>query len=155
MAGKGAQGVLKQIDESWRPFMDEVERLGEAGIDRATAAGWSAKEMLAHIAFWDEAVEGAVTMLFRQAELPEGWRFGSGYIPESEWPRDFVHNAREAEWARGQAAEAVLSRLESAHQRLLAFMETVTDEEVAVHPEYFPELSKHYREHLPDLEGLK
>jgi hypothetical protein len=156
MAGNDTQGILKQIDELWRPFMAEVERLGESGIEQPTTAGWSAKEMLAHIAFWDEAVEGAVTMLFRQASLPEGWRFGSGYMSEDgDWPQDFVHNAREAEWARRQPAEAVLSRLESAHQRMLTFMETVTDEEVAAHPEYFPELAKHYQEHLPELQGLK
>ena len=155
MAGARAQKVLTQVDESWRPFMSAVERLGENGLERPTTAGWTAKEMLAHIAFWDEAVEGAVTMLFRQAALPKGWSFGSGYTSEAEWPQDFVHNAREAEWARGQPAGAVLSRLASAHQRLLTFMETVTDDEVAAHPEYFPELAKHYDEHLPELQSLR
>ena len=154
MAGSGAQTILTSVEDSWSRFKDAVDRVGVDGIEQATAAGWSAKEMLAHIAFWDEAVEGAVTVLFRKTHLPDGWEFGSGYVPEAEWPRDYVHNAREAAWATGQPAAAVLKRLDTAHAALLAFLETVSDTEAVEHADYFRELGKHYRDHQPDLDAL-
>ena len=156
MAGARAEAVIGNIEEHWRPIQAEIARLGESGIEQQTAACWSAKEMLAHIAFWDEAVEGAVISLFRQTSLPEGFAFGSGYVPAPDvWPQDFVHNAREAEWARGQSAAAVLARVESAHGRLLAFMQTVTNAEAEQNADYFAALGGHYAEHLPHLAALK
>lgn len=156
MAGTSAEAILSQIDAAWRPFDAEVTRLGEARIDQATAAGWSAKELLAHIAFWDEAVEGAVINLFRRGELPAGWAFGSGYIPDpADWPKDHVHNAREAEWARGQTAACVLARMQSAHDALLRFVPTVSDQEATANADYFARLGEHYREHLADLKPLQ
>lgn len=154
MAGSGAQTILKSIEESWSRFKDAVDQLGVDGIEQPTAAGWSAKEMLGHIAFWDEAVEGAVTVLFRKVPLPDGWKFGSGYVPEDEWPRDFVHNAREAAWAAGQPGAAVLERLDTAHAAFLAFLETVSDTEAAEHADYFRALGTHYRDHQAELDAL-
>ncbi len=111
--------------------------------------------MLSHAAFWDEAIEGFVLSVYRQQALPPGWEFGSGYVPDpGEWPSFMVHNAREAEWGRGQTAEAVLDRLRASHARMLEFLQTVTDEEITGHPEYFAELGNHYTEHLPELQGL-
>ena len=155
MAEIGGRGVVERIRECWTPFAAAVDGLDEAELVRPLGHGWTAKEMLAHVAFWDEAVAGAVTAMFRGQPLPEGWGFGSGYVPDrGEWPSATVHNAREAAWARGQALEAVLARLRTAHAGLLEFTATVTDEEVAAHAEYFAHLGDHYGEHLKDLEGV-
>jgi hypothetical protein len=149
-----APALMVQVEEAWRPLRDAAQGLGLHGLERETSAGWTAGEMLAHVAFWDEAVFGAVTMLFRGQPLPEGWRFGSGYAPESEWPSADVHNAREAAWAREQPPEAIIERLDAGHRQLLAFLETVTAEEIAAHEDYFSSIGRHYREHLPELEAL-
>jgi hypothetical protein len=122
--------LLERVERKWRPLRETAEEVGLDGLERSTSAGWTAKEMIAHVAFWEEAVEGAVRGLFR-GESTEGFRFGSGYIPHGEWPRADVHNAREA-----------------------ASLATVTDEEIATHERYFNEIGVHFEEHLPELEAL-
>lgn len=155
MAGGGARRVREAVEETWKPFRRAVSRLGDAGIERSTPAAWSAKEMLAHVAFWDEAVEGAVLSLFRQEALPTGWAFGSGYVPDpGTWRAADVHNAREAAWGRGQSPASVVARLDAAHARLGRFLESVTDGEATAHAGYFGELGKHYPAHQPELEAL-
>lgn len=144
--------IIRNIQERWMPFKERVDSLGFLRLERPTASGWSTKQMLGHVAFWDEAVEGAVLSLFRKLELPEGWRFGSGYRPgPGEWPSFEAHNAREAEWAQRESSSEVIARLESAHAALLRFLETVTDSEAEEHAAYFADLGKHYEEHLREL----
>jgi len=149
------ESLLATVDANWQPFKSAAVQLGPASLERQTSAGWTAKEMLSHAAFWDEAAVGAIVGMMRRQPMPPGWGFGSGYVPDGgEWPRDVVHNAREAEWARGQTADAVLARLEKAHAGLVEVLETVTEEELAKDGDYYARLGRHYREHLPELQGL-
>ena len=97
-----AETILADVESAWAPLQAEVDALGEARLEEPTVAGWTAKELLSHVAFWAEAVEGFVTSAWRNRPLPEGWTFGSGYVPASDgsWPHFQVHNDREAAWAR-------------------------------------------------------
>lgn len=155
MPSSGAQRILAEIETDWTAFRTEIDALGADGLDRPTVAGWTAKEMVSHVAFWAEAVESYVTGAWRNQALPSGWTFGSGYTPgDGPWPHFQVHNVREAAWANEHGAHAVLERLEDAHRRLLRFVETVTDEEVANNPQYWSEVTGHIREHLAELRGV-
>ena len=98
--------ILKQIKEASRPFREAVERLGAEGMERRTEAGWTVKEMVAHVAFWDECALPVVNGMFRgdqewlavdRATL-ERWYGGDdlGLGADDSWPRADVHNAREA-----------------------------------------------------------
>jgi hypothetical protein len=148
-----ASELLRRVDEAWRPLRDSADRLGHEGLERTTASGWTAKEMLAHVAFWEESVDGAVRMLFR-GETADDWVSGSGYKPDGEWPSDTVHNAREAAWARTKSAGEVLDRWDRAHERMVTFLATVTDAEVAEHGDYFTATIDHYAEHRSELDAL-
>jgi hypothetical protein len=133
-----------------------AEAAGHGVLEQPTSAGWTGKEMIAHVAFWEEAVEGFVTLVLRQRPLPEGWEFGSGYRPEEAWPAADVHNAREAAWARYRPSAEVLERWDAAHARLVAFLETVSDEEAAAHADYFTEcVEGHFGDHRADFEELR
>ncbi len=112
--------------------------------------------MLAHVAFWDEAVLGVVVGMFRRDALPDGWTFGSGYLPAEgqSWPTADEHNAREAGWARRRSGREVLARFENAHEQLLAILATVTEQEASDHAGYFSGLGSHYAEHQPEIERL-
>jgi len=156
MTGAAARALLEEIEAKRRSLRDAAQALGLAGLDEKTSSDWTVKEMLAHVAFWEEAPIGFITGMVRRRQLPEGWRFGSGYLPDpnAPWPRDFVHNAREAEWARSQTAEQVLARWDKAHKELLEFLAGVTDRETADQPAYFKEISDHFSEHLPELQAI-
>lgn len=147
-----ASDVCHRVEVAWAPFRAAVEARRDL-LDEVTSAGWTAKEMLAHVAFWDEAVIPVVATVFRGDELPTGWAFGSGDLglPEGQWPPADVHNAREAAWARRRSASEVVDRADGAHTQLMAVLRTVTDQEVSDHPGYFGDLGTHYEEHLVEL----
>lgn len=152
----GTDAILEMVEAAWRPLREAAGRLTER-LESTTSAGWTAKEMLAHVAFWDEAVVGVVVGMFRHQPRPEGWTFGSGYLPAQGegWPTADVHNAREAAWARTRTEADVLARLDRSHGQLLDLLATVTDREVVDHAGYFRRLPSHYIEHQPELEGLE
>jgi hypothetical protein len=52
---EAADGLVAELGDAWAPFADSVAALADEDWDRRTAAGWTVKEMLAHVAFWDEA----------------------------------------------------------------------------------------------------
>jgi hypothetical protein len=128
-------------------------------MEEATAAGWTVKEMVAHVAFWEETVDPVVNGMFRGKEVPlEDW-YGGDHLavaPGEPWPIADVHNAREAAWARARPAEEVLGRWDRAHERLLAVVSTITEDE-AGREEYIGKIGAatydHYAEHLFELEG--
>lgn len=70
MTTQATQHLLDRIDAAWRPFREAVERLGPDGMERRTPAGWTVKEMVAHVAFWDECALPVVGGLFRG---DQGW----------------------------------------------------------------------------------
>jgi hypothetical protein len=156
MPSAGAEELLERLEMAWRPLREVAEAAGPAVLEQATSAGWSGKEMIAHVAFWEEAVEGFVTLVLRQRVLSEGWEFGSGYRPEEEWPAADVHNAREAAWARHRPSAEVLARWDAAHARLVRFLGTVSDEEAEAHADYFTEsVEGHFGDHRAEFEELR
>ena len=159
MTSGGLDEQLELIESGWRRLRRAVERAGEGGMEAATAAGWTVKEMVAHVAFWEETVNPVVNGMYRGREVPlEEWYGGNDLelAPGEAWPIADVHNAREAAWARARSADEVLARWDRAHQRLLAVVRTITEEEAGRH-EYFGKIAAatydHYAEHLRELKG--
>jgi hypothetical protein len=144
-----AEDIRGRVDAAWAAFRAAVPD----DLDRPTSSGWTTKEMLAHVAFWDEAVVPVVVTMFRGDPMPAGWSFGSGDLglAGNDWPPAEVHNAREAAWARARPAAEVLERCDRAHAQLVALLLTVTDEEVAEHEHYFRPLGAHDEHHAPEL----
>lgn len=147
--------LSEAFEQAWAPFREAV---AQADLDRTTSGGWTVKEMLSHVAFWDETVSAVIPMILRGGgEIPADFPgFASGYeAPEDgTWPHFDEHNAREAAWGRAQSGEAVVKRLDAAHAQALAALEALTPEEVEAEPfrKYvFDEKAAHYEEHLREL----
>jgi len=155
---KTAAEQIALIESGWRRIRNAVERLGEGGMEATTPAGWTVKEMVAHLAFWEETVNPVINGMYRGREVPlEEWYGGDdlALAPGEPWPIADVHNAREAKWARARSTEDVLARWDRAHERLLAVVRTITEKESS--DEYFGKIAAatydHYAEHLLELEG--
>lgn len=145
------------MERGWDAFRSVVARLGPDGLERRTSAGWTAKEMLGHMAFWDETVEPIVMAMFRGEKLAEDWAFSSGYThPDGAWPLAAEHNARESAWARGRSAEDVVARLDAAHARAMEIARSLSDVEVedVRYQEYLLGKAAHYDEHRSEVEAL-
>ena len=154
--GAGA-GLVDGMEAAWRGFRATVTDLGPAELDRATTSGWTAKEMLGHVAFWEETVEPVIVSMFRGGALPEEWAFGSGYIhPDGPWPPTDTHNAREAAWARSRPPQEVVARLDAAHARALQIVRSLTDDELQDprYRRYLGSTAAHYDEHREELAAL-
>lgn len=156
MPGDAATRILAEVAANWSLVDASLTRLSDEDLERTTPAGWPAKEMLSHLAFWAEAVEGYVTLAIRLKPLPEGWQFGSGYVPDVDkpWPHFEEHNAREAAWGRAHTPGEVRERLRLAYAGLQQFLTTVTDDEATANEQYFHDVAGHYREHAAELDGL-
>ena len=161
MASREAHRQLDAVDGGWRRFRAAVERLGPDELERVTPAGWTAKEMLAHIAFWEETVTPVIVGRLRGGpdDAFEGWYGGDelGLTRNGPWPVSEVHNAREAAWARSRGATDVLARLDRAHRRLVELVTSLSEREWNDH-RYSDKIAnatwRHYAEHLPELEAI-
>lgn len=145
--------LMTDIDSAWRPLWEAVEAMHSGDWDRPTPSGWTVKEMVATVAFWDEAAVPVITYMLRGEEIPaESW-FGSGFMPpaDRDWPPPDEHNAREAEWARGRSGAEVGRRLLLAHVAMVDAAETISEEEAPQRAAYIGEQCDHYREHYAEL----
>lgn len=145
-----ASDLRNRTAEAWRALRDAVD---DVDLDAPTAAGWTGKEMIAHVAFWLETTAPFVTGMWRGDPSAFTFRFPSGYVPPDDgtWPDANTHNAREAAWARERSGDEVLARLDAAWLATRDFLETVTDEEATEHADYFAGNPKHLDEHRLEL----
>ena len=158
MRSAGARRQLELVEEGWSPFSVAVQRLTGDQLERATPAGWTVKEMLAHVAFWEETVKPVVVGWFRGEpdESFDGWYGGEdlGLTRGDPWPVSDVHNAREAAWARGRPSAEVVARLQRAHRQLVEVVGSLSEEEAA-NKRYTGKIAdatwRHYAEHIPEL----
>ena len=141
-----ADDLRARVDDAWRQLRDAIG--SEDQLDETTSAGWSRKEMLAHLAFWLETVPPFVRGAFRGEPAAFQVAFPSGYVAgDGEWPAADVHNSREAAWARTQPADLVLARADRAYTELAEFLRSVTDAEVEANAGYFADVDGHLVAH--------
>ena len=147
-----------QVDGSWSTFRDAVDRLAPSLFESPATAGWTANETIGHLAFWCEAAEGVLVAMFRGEPLRGDFAFGSGYVPDADapWPLVDVHNAREAAWATPRPADAVVARLDAAHERLAELLESLHPDEVADgrYRTYVRDLAVEFDAHFAELRAL-
>lgn len=151
--------AMSRYVAAYERMNDAVRALGMDGLERTTPSGWTAKEALAHLSFWEETHVPVVVSMFRGQALPDGWEFGSGDLglPEgSPWPPADVHNAREAAWARARPASEVVARWHRAHEQAVEVFRSFTAEEAA-DPRFTERMTasvSHMDEHLAELQAL-
>lgn len=126
-----------------------VAALEGRDLEATTPAGWTVKEMVAHVAFWLETTPPFVSGAFRGDEAAYAVTFPSGFVPpdDGSWPTADVHNAREASWALEQTSNVVVQRLREAQRRLEEFLVTVTDEEAIERVGYYRDIASHLDAH--------
>ena len=161
MTGTGATRQLDLVEEGWSAFRAAVADLALDQLEHVTPAGWTVKEMLAHIAFWEETVKPVFVGWFRGEpdDSFEDWYGGEnlGLTRDDPWPVSDVHNAREAAWARGQPGAEVLARLDRAHRQLVDVVGTLSEDE-ANNERYTEKIAdatwRHYAQHLAELQAV-
>lgn len=124
-----AEELLKRIDTSWHGLRPALI-VGQLGSPLAD--GRTVKETVACVAFWNETVAPVFAWMRGQPEPPAGQWYGGadlGIGGGEPWPKDDVHHAREAAWARSVSDGDVLARLDRAHEHAVAAVATLTADE--------------------------
>jgi len=133
--------LLERMREGWRPFRRAVARVGLQPLGGKTKAGWTAKALLSHLAFWLEALEEA---------LPERLAGRRGRIRNVQ-----AENDREMAAADARAAHEVVERLDDAYRKVVDIVQGLPPDEdvhfMAIRL-IAGESYGHFAEHLPEIE---
>jgi DinB family protein/mycothiol maleylpyruvate isomerase-like protein len=97
--------LLGKMREGWRPFRRALNRLGLSALSETTAAGWTFKGMLGHLASWMEKIP---------AEMPNRLQGRRGPSPDVD-----AENAREAEAGTSRSAHDVVERVHRAYNEVV------------------------------------
>jgi hypothetical protein len=134
--------LLERMREGWRPFRRALSRVGLRPLGDKTTAGWTAKALLSHLAFWLEALEEA---------LPERLAGRRGRIRNVQ-----AENDREAAAADARPAHEVVKRLDDAYKKVVDLVSALPPDEdvhfMAIRL-IAGESYGHFAEHLPEIEA--
>lgn len=137
--------TLRQGHDVMMPLFDA---LSEADATKPATIGggeWSAKDLMGHLALWEELAIEAV----------EAWRDGRIPRAESIFNADDVDAINADNFARtsAQPLEQVRARAREAHQRIVALIGSLSDEEWNSKPAYETERRKRLAEMLGAVLG--
>lgn len=141
-----------------------IDRLDDASLARPATIGggdWSAKDLMGHIAFWEELAFQSLAA-WRERRTPP--------TDADDWPGVDAANARNQERTTRASLGEIRQRADLAQLNVIAALQSVTAEEWTAEPFYpgarHPTLGdllggvlggsqgpfKHIEDHLPDLE---
>jgi len=131
--------LLARIDAQWRALIDALAGLPDAVmLEQGVVEGWSAKDVIAHVASWDGEALKALPLIMQSKRPP---RYGG---VDNFNARQYEANAR---LSLSEARDA----LGSTHQRLLHFLATVPETWFATETRFRHRLRldtwAHYPEH--------
>ena len=134
--------AVERVEASWAELMAAIEgiadkRMGEPGL----AGGWSVKDVLAHIAYWESGAIGDVERALNGEPEPSD----DGMDVDAVNHRVFLERV---DWT----VEQTLSELHGTHERFMAALRQ--------HPNIDPDLIEgdtfeHFDEHTADIRAWR
>jgi len=112
--------LLKKLDAAWAEIEASYEGLMESQLTKPGVAGdWSVKDILAHVTTWEEEALKYLPLIIEGGKPPLYTTYGG---------LD-AFNAQRAEQKRALALSEVLEQLEETHRRLIAYVQSVPEEQ--------------------------
>ena len=133
--------LLAKIEHVYVASRAVVEELPPERWDTMLPAGWTLKEMVGHLAYWEETVPPFIESL------------RTGVARESVGTVD-EQNAKTAAAVKGLSTDQVLTRWQDAHARMTEIVRSLNDDELA-DPRVIEKIAgdtfDHYPDHFADL----
>jgi len=131
----------KKISQAHRAMRDAIGALPAQRWDEKLPSGWTLKEMVGHLAYWESTIPAFVAAL-RSGTPSDGGE-------EADAP-----NARAAAVARGLSRDEVLCRWDDAHTEMLDIARNLSDaelEDASLMQKFEEDTHGHYPNHYADL----
>jgi uncharacterized damage-inducible protein DinB len=132
--------ILERVDASWQELLAAIdgipdERMSEPGV----AGDWSVKDILAHIAYWEDSLVAGL----------ERKRTGEPNLDGGDYePINAREHAARADWSLARVRE----EMQAAHQRVTAALESTPD----VDPDDVGgDTWDHYNEHADSIRAWR
>jgi len=139
--GTSKDELLGKISATHRSMREAIGALPAPRWDEKLPAGWTLKEMVGHLAYWESTIPAFV----------ESARSGT---PHEDGDDADELNARAAAEARGLSREEILRRWDDAHAAVLEVARNLTDSELAddaFMEKFEGDTYGHYPNHYADL----
>ncbi|MEA2661761.1 MAG: hypothetical protein QOH08_1333 [Chloroflexota bacterium] len=149
--------LLARVDDAWRPFRGADRGVGRARMNEETGAGWTFRDLLAHVAAWHDLTTRRLRTFRETGTFPgPGDEVALG-LPAFRDADDF--NARVMASHRLVGAEALVDELDTAFRSLRAELAKLNDEQIHANTDWVITIVAgntygHYAEHATEL-GLE
>jgi hypothetical protein len=115
--------LLNKLDEAWAALKESYRGLPDAQMEQPGVMGdWSVKDSLAHVTTWEEEALKYLPVIVEGGKPP---RY------KDEYGGIDAFNAQMTEQKRRLSLPDVLGRLDEIHERLIAYLGGVPEEELA------------------------
>ncbi len=155
--------VLETMQQGYNEFTSYLETLSAAQLTGLTdAGGWTIKDHVMHLAVWEDGMNA----LFERRSRAESMGVEQALFASGDWDR--VNAVIQQRWQHLTWAE-VLATFRQTHERLIAKITTLSDEDLQrPYRDYQPDstwdrpalttllgnTSAHYAEHRPWIEAI-
>ena len=114
------QQLLARMERAWAALRESFSGLSDAQLTEPGVAGeWSVKDVLAHVTTWDEEALKYLPLIHSGGRPP---RYASvGGLD--------AFNARTSAAKRGLSLAEVLRQFDETHERLTAYLDTISEEQ--------------------------
>ncbi len=142
-ASTNVHTLLERIEASWRDLLGALDGIPGERLEESGAIGdWSIKDILGHIAFWDEvAIDDAERALAGQCEA-----------------HDDYQEMNEAEYRKrlGRSLPEQRSAMHQAHAALVDYLDDIEGLDAAALDEAIKgDTYEHYEEHANDIRAWR
>ena len=139
--------LLARLDKAWAALSESHAGLSEAQMTQPGVAGdWSVKDVLAHIATWEEEALKYLPLIVTGGKPPRYATFGG----------IDAFNAQMTTLKRSLSLADVLRQLDDTHRQLIAYLQTVPEEQFTHETRFRHRLRldtySHYRLHTRMLQ---
>ena len=113
--------LLKRLDQAWEVFKESYAGLADAELlEPGVTGAWSIKDIIAHVTWWEEEALTHLPLILTGGRPP---RYSVTYGGIDAF------NARMTEQRKDLPLADVLRQQDDVHCRLIAFIETVPDDQ--------------------------
>ncbi len=143
--------LYERLESRWNEFHDAIQGLPHDALMEAGVVGhWSVRDVLSHIATWEEEALKALPVILEGGRLP---RYSDQYGGIDAF------NAQAQERKQGLSLEEAFAGLDEPHRRLLAYLDEVPDSAFAKENRFLRRLRQdtygHYWEHAKQIRSWR